>query len=635
MRPLVVLANSSPSVSTCPHRPKGREHVCYACEKRYDELIAQEKIEKFPCKCKLSSDIQLSELRTVSQDLTPDERVYLEYAVDAVSWAEFELNWFARYYQEEILRCSAQKKVIHAGRRVGKSTALAVDALHKACTNSNFRVLIVAPYQDQVDLLFEQLDKHIENSLTLKSAAIRRAKNPSQVIEFANGSTIKGSTAGVKTGARANKIRGQDAHAIYLDETDMLAQEDLESILAILASHKDCYLWASGTPSGKREHFYRWVHDKSLGLKEFHFRSSESPEWTPETEAWLRSTYSAVAYAQEFDAEFGAEARGVFPKELVEEQVRKYDLEMRNPQPGFFYGMGVDWNDTTEGVHINITSYNKVDGRYWVEKKIVVSKLEFTQSKAVERIIELNAVWDPIFIYVDAGFGQTQVEMLRQYGLANPKSGILRKLKAVQMGSKVTIQDPFLGAVEKDVKPLMVNFAVQRVEQDRCVFPKSEFKGEGSEGLVDQMLKFRIKRFSPDGRPVYDSTPDHALTAWMLAIYGFWMEHSDIGKGRPARRIALVHTGEAKAPEKDLPPGMGFVKFEIPVERVREKEAEKKRTTLPLKRTMISPSRGSRTVGEVLSMREEREKQEARIKAAGRIGFYSHLRKPPPKRKSF
>jgi replicative DNA helicase len=629
MNKLVMAAQAAPYDSSDTLRPPETPHECFACYSFYDQLVADKKLERFPCSCKLSADIQLTEARTVSADLTDEEMVLLECALDPVAWAEFELAWVARWYQEELLKCSSLKKVVRAGRRAGKTETLAVDALHKIGTNSNYKVLIIAPYQAQVNLIFDRIDKFLETSLTLKNTIIRRVRSPSQFIQFQNGSQITGCTAGVKTGAKADKVRGQDANSIYLDEADLLAQGDLESILAIIGSHPDVTLWASGTPSGRREQFYRWCTRKELGVKQFHYPSSVSPTWTKEAEDWLRATYAASAYAQEFLAEFGEEAHGVFPKNLVDEQVFNYSLESRQPQKGFIYGLGVDWNDTTKGVHIVVSSWNPFDGKFWTERKVIVSRMEFTQTKAIEKIIELNAYWNPSFIYVDQGYGNTQVEILHQYGLKHPASGLRRKVKGIQMGSKVTMQDAFLGPVDKEVKPFIVNLCVRRVEQNEVVLPRSEMHGEGTEGLVDQMIAFRIKRFSPDGRPIYDQTPDHTLTAWMLAIYGFWMEHTDISKRKGSTRVAVLGS---ELPKEVA--GLPFVRFELPPERAAEKKEEK--TPLrPMPRGIPEPLGKTRTIGDVRTSKDRKAAQEKQFRAAPKLGFYSHTMKTPPRRKSF
>lgn len=533
--------------------------------------------------------------------------------------------------------CSSRYKVVRAGRRSGKTEALSIDICHKTGTTDNFRALVIAPYQDQVDLIFEKLDKFIERSMTLQHMVTRRSKHPSQRIEFSNGSVIMGVTAGVKTGARANKVRGQDAHGIWLDEVDMLAQEDLESVLAILSSHKECYLWASGTPTGKREHLYRWCTDKGLvpGFREFHYPASVSPEWTLEVEGWFRATYSSQAYAQEFDADFGEEAQGVFAKKLIDEAIVSYDMDTRQPYKEAVYGLGVDWNDTTHGVHMVVVGWHPADGRFWLERKAIISNLEFTQTKAMEKIIELNAVWNPSFIYVDQGFGNTQIELLRSYGIKNPATRIAKKLKGIQMGGKIDVKDPIYGMVKKDTKPFIVGLSVRRMEQAEVILPRSEYKGEGAATLVDQMTKFRIKRFSPEGRPVYDQTPDHTLTAWMLAIFGFWMEHTDLsGRRSIVTSVGMVGGSAPKKESNELPAGMGWITFKVDGEREKEKAQEKSRNLMPVPRN-VQPMRTNGNLSDIAAHQEERKRVGGQIKKAGQMGFYSYMAKPHRPRKTF
>lgn len=70
----------------------------------------------------------------------------------------------------------------------------------------NFRVLIAAPFENQVRNMFMRLHELIKESPLIKSEVTRATKNP-YIIEFANGSSILGFTAGDD----AASIRGQRA----------------------------------------------------------------------------------------------------------------------------------------------------------------------------------------------------------------------------------------------------------------------------------------------------------------------------------------------------------------------------------------------------------------------------------------
>lgn len=72
---------------------------------------------------------------------------------------------------------------------------MVVEILYKVFTNRNFRIIIAAPFENQVRNMFMRLHELIKESPLVKSEMVRSTKNP-YIIEFANGSSILGFTAG-------------------------------------------------------------------------------------------------------------------------------------------------------------------------------------------------------------------------------------------------------------------------------------------------------------------------------------------------------------------------------------------------------------------------------------------------------
>jgi hypothetical protein len=213
----------------------------------------------------------------------PSEEEYYEFMINAdpVAWARAKFNWEAYWYQEEMMSCTGQKKVIRAGRRTGKTATIVMLTLWGIFTHKDWTVLVIAPYQSQVTKIFDEMEKLLNLNPELSKSIKRKTKNP-QRLELVNGSKVLGFSSGSKSASKSDKVRGQDANYIVIDEADYLDDQDLEAILAILASHPDCGLWASSTPTGRHAKFYQWCTDKNLGFKEFWYISQESNRWTPE-----------------------------------------------------------------------------------------------------------------------------------------------------------------------------------------------------------------------------------------------------------------------------------------------------------------------------------------------------------------
>lgn len=426
------------------------------------------------------------------------------------------------------------------GIYVHNTEVLAVSALHHAFTTEEGKVLIICPYQDQVDIVFQVLRRFINASPPLQGSVEGDKQNP-QRITFKNKAFLFGITAGTRTGMKGDKARGQDATAIYLDEADYLDKETLEALLAIFASRADCKLWASSTPTGQRSFFYDWsLKPRVYEFKEFHHASNVSPQWTPAIEMFYREMFSTTEYEHEFEAEFGDAEAGVYKNEHVDASLRDYSYTdwNRRTEPGFRYALGVDWNDAKHGVHMLGIEYNPDTLKLTTCLHDSVDAPEFTQTKAVEHIIELHRKWNFDTIYVDQGYGDVQVEQLHLFGQKHPASKLGQIVRGIRMQENLVIRDPFTGQDQKkNAKHLMVQMSARRLESMQCVMPKSEDKRTG---LVWQMRNFRAEKISRDGIPTYSTVDDHALVAWQLAILALILEFTDLVRAQYSHRVEFA-----------------------------------------------------------------------------------------------
>jgi len=184
--------------------------------------------------------------------------------------------------------------------------------------------------------------------------------------------------------------------------------------------------------------------------------------------------------------------------------------------------------------------------------KLIIDPGEFTQTRGVQKIISLNRKWNPRFIYVDKGHGTTQIEQLHLFGIQTPTSGLHKKVKGIDMASKTEIKDPttkrFGMMVDKENKHLMVELSARQLEEGRCLFPRSE---DVKSGLVTQLRNYEIIRWSSAGKPVYTKDDEHTAVAWMLSIYAFVLEFTDIRKIRLSTRMAATPDfGRSKVPSR-------------------------------------------------------------------------------------
>lgn len=412
--------------------------------------------------------------------------------------------------------------------------------------------IIVTPFEDQVANLFDRIRELIRNSESVSESIDRDTKNP-QLIQFKNGSMIKGFTAGTKSGSEAGKIRGQRADYIYLDEADYLSEADVNTVVAIALERPDIGIWASSTPSGRRQHFYRWHLNASLPdgdpekrWTEWHFPSYVNPNWGPEMEAEFRDIFTTeVAYIREVLADWGEEAAGVYAPPLVEDARRDYRYLL---DPGYhaLRTMGVDWDKYRASPEIVILEYKPAEegsGLFQVIYRETIPRVKYTLDYAVNRVIELDKVFRPAHIYVDRGYGDYQVERLQILGKeaspGDPTYGLDKRVKGVQFKETIAVREPGSGKViNKNVKEAMVAFTSFLLER-RALAISAEDKH-----LPKQMLEYNYQ-ISPAGNIRYVPGPsgDHILDALHLAVLAFACEFPDLFdlqyRAKPVKELYL------------------------------------------------------------------------------------------------
>lgn len=510
-------------------------------------------------------DINDLHRQIVGNELSDDEKLLLQALTDPVTWIETTLRdpedplklfkFKGRDYQKELLRFQPKYisvngkntyinriKVYRLGRRLGKTVLLAAEALWKATTNNGYRILHIAPYESQCSIFWGMLERLMSDS---QIRPVRFVKKPFQC-QFSNGSTIHSHTANVRATRKGSTIRGAEADLILLDEMDYGSDEVIMEVIMpiFFGNDKSCVIAAS-TPSGRRGLFYEWCSKGlDIGIRQFHYPASISPKWTEEAEKMARASMTREQYIHEIEAEFGESLEGVFRHKDLDRAMKKYEYKELKYNKENVYIMGVDWNEKF-GVCIVILERDKV-GHYRIFKHEIVSKQEFTQLEGLSRIINIHERECRCHhIYVDHGFGTTQIELLKKYGLDHKASNMSSVLKSIDYGGTIEIRDPITGEkLKKPAKAFLVNNAQMLIEDSNGIIDIPEVEDEDY-GIIGQARNFRVSKFSNTGVPVFDGKfkgedNDHSLNAMMLAMVGFTMEYSDFNQYQTTSKIASV-----------------------------------------------------------------------------------------------
>jgi hypothetical protein len=503
--------------------------------------------------------------------LSIDQQRQAFIAADPVMWARHFLNFHPRAYQILMLRWPKNRKVLRAGRRLGKTAMLAVMMLHYSYTHNHGRVLVLTPMKSQGEVIYKEMLKLAANSELVQSSITRAVTAPYHVIEFVNGSIIRFFSTGLKSGGKSDVARGQEAHIIVLDELDYMGPEDLDAILAMLQKtaegQEDKVLIGASTPTGRREKLWDWSH--SDRFKEFWFPSYCNPHFDKDVEDDLRSEYTEMVYRHEIEADWGEDLEGVYPRRWVEIACHHADWPYVKDLTSArsFFTIGVDWDKYGAGVNIvvlEVCDDNYEDDRFAGKMRVAYReetiRETFTLTNAVNRVIELNAIFQPRHIYIDRGYGEVQYELLKKYGQEHPTSMLHKRVVGVSFSEHIEVRDPITKApIKKDVKPYMVDNFRQMLEREQVYIPSSD------EILFRQLIGYIVSRLTATERPVFEAgeAGDHAHDALLLACLAVTQNYGELTKLRMARRAKAV-SAEAFLPTFDL----------SSVESVREHEEE-------------------------------------------------------------
>lgn len=503
-----------------------------------------------------------------------ERRKLQEIAEDPVKWAQAFLRsfnpqtkkvepWIPRWYQVEMMRDRHTKKVYRCGRRIGKTETMVVEMLWQIFTKRNFRVLMAAPYENQIRNMFTRLNELIKESPLLKSEIVKSTKNP-YCIEMKNGSMILGFT----TGDDASSIRGQRADWIYIDEIDFMSEYCFEVVAAVAIERAEIGITCSSTPLGKRSHFYKMCTDPKMGYSQHFHPSTHNPNWNEQMEAELRAQLTAEGYVHEVLAEFGTQEKGVFPKDKLDEAMTyehyaynelayeqkircerenswpmMYDYSKSNPAPyNPFRTMGVDWDKYGASSSIIILDYDVIMQKFKVIKRVEVPRGEYSYDNAINKIVELNDIYNPSFIFCDAGSGEYQIERLHIIGDQNPHTGLKNKVRRWQFAQSIDVVDPITFETNKEpLKPFMVNQLTLAFERSNIMLSPFD------DVLHKQLVNYEVEKINANGKPVYTSIDEHFIDALGLAYLAFVLEFKELTNVMkdPETSSKIVHTNKS------------------------------------------------------------------------------------------
>ena len=508
------------------------------------------------------------------EGLSKEDNDLVYIASDPVLWCRVYLKMNPKLPQILILREQRPRTVLRWGRRLGKSTTMAIRMLWRSFTRPQNKTLLVAPMLAHVDVTWEMLVELLQNDEEFKelydSKKIANRKQPHHMMTFPNGSTIKAFTSGMRSNNNADSIRGQEGDDLYCDEIDYMNAGDLKALMAIVRKTPNSgkkYMVVSSTPSGRRDMMYRFssefVKKHPELYREYYFPTHCDIFYNEAQDDEFKMVYTHNQYLHEIIADFGEEASGVFLQSHIERACSHVVGGYKYERSGFLYKapgtkrvVGVDWDKFGAGVNIIITDFNiwsdfdekDIDaGRCRILARFEVPRGDYTLNEGKELIKRIFLTYNPDIIVLDRGYGEDQYEDLSLAGI-NEKAyaGMQDIIRPFYFHQSVEIWDPMTRqTVKKEAKDYMVSQAVKLFENDQIILNKRD--KEEVPGLTDLIAQFEsyiVVGMSVYGKPRYEAgSPDigdHALDAFMLTVIGAVQEWGDFSTMRKTPRPVAV-----------------------------------------------------------------------------------------------
>ena len=322
-----------------------------------------------------------------------------------------------------------------------------------------------------------------------------------------------------------------------------------EVVAAVAIERSDIGITVSSTPLGKRSKFYQMCTNKAMGYSQHYHPSMHNPNWNEQMEAELKAQLTAEGYVHEVLAEFGTQETGVFNKDKLDKAMKVLDYayneldyfqleklkkaghyplmeiyDQTSPPPrNIFRTMGVDWDKYGASSSILILDYDIKLRKFRVFKRVEVPRAEYSYDNAVSMIVQLNALYNPSWIYCDAGAGEYQIERLHIIGDQNPETGLKAKVKRWSFSNKIDIMDPITKEMDKKpLKPFMVNQLQIAFEREKLVLSPYD------DVLFKQLVDYEVVQMSKSGVPSYTDENEHFVDALGLAYLAMVLEFKDL-----------------------------------------------------------------------------------------------------------
>lgn len=243
-------------------------------------------------------------------------------------------------HQLDMALSPARIRTMCAGRQVGKSRELAIEALYTAVTKPGSLTLLVSAGETASLRLLEECAALASASDLLRDSVLDDTKHQ---ITTTEGSRI------ISVPASQKQIRGWPVDLLIIDEAGFVDNEIWRAAEPATIARPGSRIILSSSPWGGVDHFFRQLFNRGQNAPDeryasFHWPSSLNPLISADDLEAIRAREPAHYFNREYLAEWTDEAGAYFTTAEIDQAVANYDLIDPMTARGDYHVVGgIDW----------------------------------------------------------------------------------------------------------------------------------------------------------------------------------------------------------------------------------------------------------------------------------------------------
>ncbi|MGP8010997.1 MAG: terminase large subunit domain-containing protein [Halobacteriota archaeon] len=236
----------------------------------------------------------------------PDVLNDLVYALNPIRFAQ-RLGVDPDEWQKELLLSNASRIILNCSRQSGKSTIVAILALHHSLYRKKALTLVVSPSERQSKELFSKIVEFYRDLRLEKEGQIIESET-----ENKHELALKNKSRIISLPSKPSTLRGYSSPSLILiDEAAQCQDELYEALMPMLAVSKGRLILLS-TPFGKSGFFYDVWSKEGSDWESYKITAEQCPRISKDWLAETRRTTSAWSFMQEYMCSFEADETSFF-----------------------------------------------------------------------------------------------------------------------------------------------------------------------------------------------------------------------------------------------------------------------------------------------------------------------------------